>query len=85
MNEQPPVTFGTCVLVYTMALTKAVLPDKSLKEGITPEQSDKITDFIDKVIDEAFEPSIAPMIKQAFAVELQLFQQWTTERMKEAK
>jgi hypothetical protein len=85
MNQDtnvPPVSFGTCVMVYTMALTKALLPDKDLKESVTLEQSDTITRFIDKVIDEAFDPMVAPLIKQAFVAELQMFQQWTQERVK---
>lgn len=81
-NNAPPVSFGTCVMVYTMALTKALVPDKNLKETITLEQSEKITAFLDKVIDEAFEGNLAPLIKQAFATELQLFQEWTKERVK---
>lgn len=82
-NEIPPVHFGTCVMVYTMALAKALIPDKNLKENITPEQSDNITNFIDKVIEEVFPDTIAPMIKQSFAAELQMFQEWTKMKMRD--
>ena len=43
---------------------------------MTLEESDKITNFLDQVINEAFDAQVAPLIRIAFNAELQTFKTW---------